>query len=141
MALLTVSLANMDCIQSMHTNRLMGRENDYQQNPIPHLILWRGNKFPAWYKENCGAVLSTTIDKYCYISSGGFLPFLNIGIESYIRRPNRSVKLMKSGIPQSERLSDLWISGKAWKYTMTATFLPGQVSVRVRRLPWGCCTR
>ena len=27
-----------------------------------------GTDFPAWYKENCGAVLSTTIDKYCYIS-------------------------------------------------------------------------
>lgn len=27
-----------------------------------------GTDFPAWYKENCGAVLSTTIDKYCHIS-------------------------------------------------------------------------
>jgi D-glycero-alpha-D-manno-heptose-7-phosphate kinase len=27
-----------------------------------------GTDFPAWYRENDGAVLSTTIDKYCYIS-------------------------------------------------------------------------
>ncbi len=27
-----------------------------------------GTDFPAWYKENGGSVLSTTIDKYCYIS-------------------------------------------------------------------------
>ena len=27
-----------------------------------------GTDFPFWYKENAGAVLSTTIDKYCYIS-------------------------------------------------------------------------
>ncbi|MBP7652788.1 kinase [Candidatus Dependentiae bacterium] len=27
-----------------------------------------GSDLPCWYKENCGAVLSTTIDKYCYIT-------------------------------------------------------------------------
>jgi D-glycero-alpha-D-manno-heptose-7-phosphate kinase len=27
-----------------------------------------GTDLPAWYKENGGAVLSTTIDKYCYIN-------------------------------------------------------------------------
>ncbi|MBI5741900.1 MAG: kinase [Nitrospirae bacterium] len=27
-----------------------------------------GTDFPSWYRENGGAVLSTTIDKYCYIS-------------------------------------------------------------------------
>ena len=27
-----------------------------------------GTDYPAWYREHGGAVLSTTIDKYCYIS-------------------------------------------------------------------------
>ncbi len=27
-----------------------------------------GTDYPAWYKDNSGAVLSTTIDKYCYLS-------------------------------------------------------------------------
>ncbi len=27
-----------------------------------------GSDYPDWYRENSGAVLSTTIDKYCYIS-------------------------------------------------------------------------
>jgi len=27
-----------------------------------------GTDFPSWYRENGGAVISTTIDKYCYIS-------------------------------------------------------------------------
>ncbi len=27
-----------------------------------------GTDFPSWYRENGGAVLSTTIDKYCYIT-------------------------------------------------------------------------
>jgi len=34
-----------------------------------------GTDFPVWYKENCGAVLSTTIDKYCYISCRRLPPF------------------------------------------------------------------
>ncbi|MBI3795054.1 MAG: kinase [Nitrospinae bacterium] len=32
-----------------------------------------GTDYPAWYRENGGAVLSTTIDKYCYVSAR-FLP-------------------------------------------------------------------
>ena len=32
-----------------------------------------GTDYPVWYRENGGAVLATTIDKYCYIT-GRFLP-------------------------------------------------------------------
>lgn len=34
-----------------------------------------GTDYPAWYKENTGAVLSTTIDKYCYINIRYLPPF------------------------------------------------------------------
>lgn len=34
-----------------------------------------GTDYPAWYKENAGAVFSTTIDKYCYISCRRLPPF------------------------------------------------------------------
>ena len=34
-----------------------------------------GTDFPAWYEGNSGAVLSTTIDKYCYISCRKLPPF------------------------------------------------------------------
>ena len=34
-----------------------------------------GTDYPAWYQENPGAVLSTTIDKYCYISIRYLPPF------------------------------------------------------------------
>ena len=37
-----------------------------------------GTDYPEWYMENGGAVLSTTIDKYCYISCRYMQPFLNI---------------------------------------------------------------
>lgn len=34
-----------------------------------------GTDYPAWYKKNGGAVLSTTIDKYCYVSLRYLPPF------------------------------------------------------------------
>src|SRR4030042_170608 len=34
-----------------------------------------GTDYPAWYRENGGAVLSTTIDKYCYITLRYLPPF------------------------------------------------------------------
>lgn len=34
-----------------------------------------GTDYPAWYKENKGAVLATTINKYCYISCRYLPPF------------------------------------------------------------------
>ena len=34
-----------------------------------------GTDYPAWYREHGGAVLSTTIDKYCYISVRNLPPF------------------------------------------------------------------
>ncbi len=34
-----------------------------------------GTDYPVWYKENGGAVLSTSIDKYCYITCRHLPPF------------------------------------------------------------------
>lgn len=34
-----------------------------------------GSDYPAWFKEHGGCVLSTTIDKYCYISTRWLPPF------------------------------------------------------------------
>jgi len=34
-----------------------------------------GTDYPQWYEENGGAVISTTIDKYCYISTRELPPF------------------------------------------------------------------
>jgi D-glycero-alpha-D-manno-heptose-7-phosphate kinase len=36
-----------------------------------------GTDLPAWYLENGGAVLSTTIDKYCYVSLRKLPPFFD----------------------------------------------------------------
>ena len=37
-----------------------------------------GTDYPTWYEKEGGAVLSTTIDKYCYISCRYLPPFFNI---------------------------------------------------------------
>jgi D-glycero-alpha-D-manno-heptose-7-phosphate kinase len=37
-----------------------------------------GTDYPEWYLEEDGAVLSTTVDKYCYISCRYMPPFFNI---------------------------------------------------------------
>jgi D-glycero-alpha-D-manno-heptose-7-phosphate kinase len=34
-----------------------------------------GTDYPVWYRENAGAVLATTIDKYCYITCRYLPPF------------------------------------------------------------------
>jgi len=36
-----------------------------------------GTDYPAWYKQNLGAVLATSIDKYCYITCGYLPPFFD----------------------------------------------------------------
>ena len=37
-----------------------------------------GTDYPEWYRKEGGAVLSTTIDKYCYLSCRYLPPFFNI---------------------------------------------------------------
>ncbi|MGE5280518.1 MAG: kinase [Deltaproteobacteria bacterium] len=36
-----------------------------------------GTDYPAWYQENTGAVLATSIDKYCYVICGYLPPFFD----------------------------------------------------------------
>ena len=36
-----------------------------------------GTDYPAWFKDHPGAVLATTIDKYCYITARYLPPFFD----------------------------------------------------------------
>lgn len=45
------------------------------QTPFRISLFGGGTDFPEWYRKNGGAVLSTTIDKYCYISCRLLPPF------------------------------------------------------------------
>jgi D-glycero-alpha-D-manno-heptose-7-phosphate kinase len=45
------------------------------QTPYRISFFGGGTDYPTWYRENGGATLSTTIDKYCYISCRYLPPF------------------------------------------------------------------
>ena len=48
------------------------------KTPFRISFLGGGTDYPAWYLKEGGAVLSTTIDKYCYISCRVLPPFFDI---------------------------------------------------------------
>lgn len=56
-----------------------------------------GTDYPVWYKENDGAVLSTTINKYCYISCRYLPPFFdyNYRIRYSFREETKNVSEIK----------------------------------------------
>src|SRR5882724_1623857 len=47
------------------------------RTPLRVSFFGGGTDYPVWYKENGGAVLSTTIDKYCYITCRRLPPFFD----------------------------------------------------------------
>jgi len=56
-----------------------------------------GTDYPIWYEENGGAVLSTTIDKYCYITVRYFPPFFDYKYRTRyaLREETKSVSEIK----------------------------------------------
>jgi len=47
------------------------------RTPLRISFFGGGTDYPVWYKKNGGSVLSTTINKYCYISCRYLPPFFN----------------------------------------------------------------
>jgi len=45
------------------------------RTPLRISFFGGGTDYPVWYREHCGAVLSTAIDKCCYITSRWLPPF------------------------------------------------------------------
>ena len=56
-----------------------------------------GTDFPAWYNQNTGKVISTTIDKYCYISLRKLPPFFkyNYRIKYYRKEEVKNINNIK----------------------------------------------
>jgi len=52
-----------------------------------------GTDYPAWYRQHGGAVLSTTIDKYCYISCRYLPPFFESRYRVVYSRIENVVKI------------------------------------------------
>lgn len=60
-----------------------------------------GTDYKAWYSEHGGAVLSTTIDKYCYISLRRMPPFLGnkyLVFWSQMEKVNRREDIQHAGV-------------------------------------------
>src|SRR5215831_5913540 len=45
------------------------------RTPFRISLFGGGTDYPTWYREHGGAVIGTTINKYCYISFRGLSPF------------------------------------------------------------------
>jgi len=45
------------------------------RTPFRISLFGGGSDFPQWYRNHGGAVIGTTIDKYCYISCRHLPPF------------------------------------------------------------------
>jgi D-glycero-alpha-D-manno-heptose-7-phosphate kinase len=80
------------------------------RTPLRISFFGGGTDYPVWYREHGGAVLSTTIDKSCYITSRWLPPFFeyhsrisyskveNVGRNSQIEHPSVRACLQFMGI-------------------------------------------
>ena len=67
-----------------------------------------GTDYPAWFKENGGAVLATTFNKYCYISCRPLPPFFEYKhrlVYSKVETVNEACDIEHPAIRTPERLS------------------------------------
>jgi D-glycero-alpha-D-manno-heptose-7-phosphate kinase len=65
-----------------------------------------GTDYPAWYREEGGAVLSTTIDKYCYLSCRVLPPFFTTRhriVWSYIENVSTIAEILHPAIREGLR--------------------------------------
>lgn len=68
-----------------------------------------GTDYPEWYLKEGGAVLSTTIDKYCYISCRFLPPFFNIKhriVWSHIETVSTLNEILHPAVREGLRLLD-----------------------------------
>ena len=80
------------------------------RTPLRISFFGGGTDYPVWYREHGGSVLSTTIDKSCYITSRWLPPFFeyhsrisyskveNVGSNSQIEHPSVRACLEFMGI-------------------------------------------
>jgi len=82
------------------------------RTPLRISFFGGGTDYPIWYREHGGAVLSTTIDKYCYLNCRWLPPFFeyhsrvlysqaeNVAENSAIRHPSVRACLQYLGIDE-----------------------------------------
>ena len=68
-----------------------------------------GTDYPSWYSGHGGAVLSTTIDKYCYVSCRYLPPFFNIKhriVWSHIETVSTLAEILHPAVRESLKWMD-----------------------------------
>src|SRR5947208_1698159 len=69
-----------------HSPMRLGCSRDRQQDTLPALVFRRRDRLSAWYREHGGAVLGTTINKYCYLTCRHLPPFFEHRIRVVYRQ-------------------------------------------------------
>tara|TARA_Y100000588_G_C13842768_1_gene748515 strand:- start:327 stop:743 length:417 start_codon:yes stop_codon:yes gene_type:complete len=81
-----------------------------------------GTDYPTWYLKNGGSVLSTTIDKYIYISCRNLPPFFKHKyriVWSHIELPKKIDQIKHNSVREMLNYLNL---NKVWKFTMMVTY-------------------
>lgn len=66
-----------------------------------------GTDYPDWYRQEGGAVLSTTIDKYCYITARNLPPFFSTSyriVWSHIENVSSIAEILHPAVRESLRM-------------------------------------
>ena len=69
-----------------------------------------GTDYPVWYRQYGGAVLATTINKYCYITCRALPPFFNHKhsiVWSELERPDRVDQIKHPAVRESLKFMDM----------------------------------
>ena len=106
------------------------------RTPLRISFFGGGTDYPVWYREHGGAVLSTTIDKSCYITSRWLPPFFeyhsrisyskveNVSDNRLIEHPSVRACLQFMGIAME------------WRFTTWRTCRRAPAWALVPRLQW-----
>ena len=109
------------------------------RTPLRISFFGGGTDYPIWYREFGGSVLSTAIDKCCYITCRRLPPFFeyhsrvsysrieNVNQNGAIEHPSVRACLKYLGVDEGLR------------FTTLPTCPLGLAWAPVRRLPSGCC--
>ena len=69
-----------------------------------------GTDYPSWFEKNTGAVISTSIDKYCFISLRKLPPFFNFKYRvaySTVESVNNLKDLKHRAVKECIKLSEI----------------------------------
>ncbi len=84
-----------------------GRAFFTSRTPFRLSFFGGGTDYPQWYRSEGGAVLSTTIDKYCYISGRWLPPFFSYShriVWSHIETVSSIAEIMHPAVRQGLRM-------------------------------------